>query len=1266
MRFLAAFLLFLLPATAFADEAADKDFITTWLETNLSGAGRTITIEGFQGALSSQASLKTLTIADDAGVWLTLKDVTLDWSRAALFSGRIAVNELSAGEIDLDRLPTASSTDSAIPAAEAKPWALPDLPVSIAIKSVLAKKIILGPTVLGQPVEASLTADANLAGGEGTLHLALERTGGGPQGKLTLASSFANATQVLDLSLEASEGAGGIVGTLLHVPGTPAASLTIAGKGPLSDFSAEVNLSTDGQTRLAGKLTQKDDAEGNRSFTADLAGDPTPVFLPDYAAFFGPNVALQLKGRRGADGALAIDNFAVQSQALKLQGNMALDTEGQPQNLHLSGVLGLPNGPVTLPVVSTLPIRVGHADLTLEYDKAVSNLWSFGVTASQFDSGNTAIGLLQLRAEGQLQDALFNGAARFSALSLLPRDPGLAKALGATVTGAASFSWDQAKSALQVSDLSLTAPGYRITSQGNISGLAELEGKVAGHYDDLSRLESLTGRPLKGAVQFDLAGKGSPVSGAFDVDGTLEGIGLAAGIAPLDHLLEGQSALAFSGKRDETGTLIRALSLKAKSLAVDLTGTLTGENSDLKGTVDFNDLAALGPQYHGSLSAKGSFAGTLQAGKLSVLAQGQDLAIGQPQADALLKGTSDLALETTFANGVATIQKAQATTAHGVIAATGTASAAQSDLKATLSLPDLSVLGAGYRGVVEGDATLTGTMSAGVATLDVKASDLALGQAQADTLLRGSSSVSVKLALTPQGIQIDKAELSNAQLRASIIGVVQGANRNLTLSAKLANLGQLYPQFPGAATLTGTAVQGATGTVLDVEAKGPGQLDARIKGTVAADYTRADLGISGSASASLANALIAPRSIDGALRFDLRLNGPLALSSLSGPVTLSGGRLADPSLAFALQDLAATARLTGGRVQIDSSSAVSTGGRLTVKGGIGLDAPYTADLAIQLASVVLKNPELYETTVNGAVTFKGPAMGGAMIAGSIALGKTELRIPSTGAGADGNLPGLKHLHEPAAVKATRVRAGVGTSVGTAKPSRGYGLDIRISAPNQVFIRGRGLDAELGGSLVLRGTTTNIIPSGAFNLIRGRLDILGRRLVLSEAQIQMQGALVPYVRVVASVDSDGVTSQVVIEGDATNPTVTFTSTPSLPQEEVIARLLFNRGLQNISAFQAAQLASAVATLAGGGGEGILGKIRSESGLDNLDVQADATGNASVTAGKYFSDKTYSEVTVDQSGKSTISLNYDVGRNVTLKAHVTSDGATGAGVFLQKDY
>ena len=627
MRIWPSLLVCLLPMSALADTASDKDFLTNWLESNLSGAGRTITIDGFQGALSSQASLTQMTIADDKGVWLTLKNVTLDWSRSALLTGKIEVNTLSADEIDLERIPSGGDK-SVLPSAEAMPLSLPDLPVSINITGINARKIVLGAQVLGQPLEASLTADLSLAGGEGAAHLDLQRLGDGPQGHVKLAASFANSTQVLDLNLDAAEGKGGIAANLLHIPGAPATSLTVVGNGTLSNFAANVNLSTDGKTRLAGQLTQTDDAQGTRSFAADLAGDPTPVFLPEYAAFFGPNVKIQAKGQRAADGALNLTDFTVQAQALNLKGNLALAADGQPQKVNLTGTIGLAQGAVTLPVSSAQPITLDSADVSLAYDKSISDLWHFATTVTQLNSSGFAAGRVQLTADGRLRDMLFDGSARFAIGSLVPSDPGLAAAVGDTITGTTDFSWSSDTSALQVSNLSVTAPGYAITTKGTVGKLAELSGNVTGQYNDLSRLAKLAGRPLSGSVQFDLDGSVSPLSGAFDVTGDLAGTALGVGVAQVDTLLAGDSQLHLSAKRDETGTTLRVLSVQAASLSADISGSIASAGSDLTGDLRFDDLAALGAGYHGSLTAKGSFKGTLTAGLLSAQAHGQDLLSG--------------------------------------------------------------------------------------------------------------------------------------------------------------------------------------------------------------------------------------------------------------------------------------------------------------------------------------------------------------------------------------------------------------------------------------------------------------------------------------------------------------------------------------------------------------------------------------------------------------------------------------------------------------
>jgi translocation and assembly module TamB len=363
----------------------------------------------------------------------------------------------------------------------------------------------------------------------------------------------------------------------------------------------------------------------------------------------------------------------------------------------------------------------------------------------------------------------------------------------------------------------------------------------------------------------------------------------------------------------------------------------------------------------------------------------------------------------------------------------------------------------------------------------------------------------------------------------------------------------------------------------------------------------------------------------------------------------------------------ATADLAGGRAQVAAQAAVSSGGRIDLRGGIGLTAPFPGDLSVQVQNAVLKDPALYQTRANGTLTIRGPLNGGATIAGALRLAETEVQIPSTGMGSLGSLPDLRHINEPADVRATRVRAKLlGANGAAVVHRRAYPLDLLISAPNRVFIRGRGLDAELGGELRLGGTTANVQPNGAFKLIRGRLDILGKRLDLSEASLRLEGEFVPFVRILASNESDGITSSVLIEGKATEPAVTFVSSPELPQEEVLARLLFGQGLTALSPLQAAQLASAVATLAGKGGEGLVGRLRQGFGLDDLDLVTDAEGGAAVKVGKYLGKNLYSEIVVGQQGQSQINLNLDVTPNITLRGSSDGTGSTSLGVFFEKDY
>ncbi len=1166
----------LLITTPALGQESDSSYLTTFLEDSLSEAGRDVTITGFSGALSSQATIETLTIADDAGIWLTINDVTLDWSRSALLSGELTVSELSAAEIIVSRLPDMPESD--LPTPEAAGFTLPELPVSIDIERIAAERIVLDPSVLGQPVEGSLESALTLAEGNGTATLDLTRTGEGPLGQIALDASYSNASRQLQITLDAAEDAGGIVVTLLGVPRAPAAEFQVNGQGALEDFQAEVRLATDGEERLTGQIALLQDDAAAYRLLADLSGNLAPLLAPDYVDFFGTAVALKLDAGRSDTGRVTLNEFVLSTRSLMLQGRGVLAADGLPEEFDLSGTLASPDGaPILLPFGDT-ETRVGKADFRLRAKDSGDVGWRGEIRVAGLDRADLKAELLALEGSGRIGRTpagnSFGGTLKFVSEGLLPADAGLAAALGRAVQGGLRFHFLEGSDAVSLSDLRLTGEDVAVKGSLDIEGLKTgflTSGSLELTATDLSRFALLAGRPLAGSGSIRLNGSASRLSGAVDGTAEISATGLKVGIDQVDTLLAGQSTATLSVLRDETGTTLRSVELAADGLTAQASGKLASAGSELEGEIALSSLSQLDAAYSGSTRLAVTFRGTPERGTILLTGSGRGLRIGNDRADRLLAGNSSLAAELQLEDGV---------------------------------------------------------------------------------------------------VLVESAKLSNPQLSLGVSGALEGGVRALDITARLADLGLLVPDLRGPLVLEGPATQDASGYSLDLAARGPGQVDGRIKGRIASNFSSADLTLAGTGSAGLANLFIAPRALAGAARFDLRLAGPIAPSSLSGRVTLSDGRLTDPNLGLALEGIEGMAQLDGGRAEVSATSRLSTGGLIRVDGPVNLAPPFDAELAMIVDNVRLVDPELYETRVGGVLDIRGPLAGGATISGTLALSEAELRVPSSGFATAAALLEIRHVNEPRDVRDTRVRAGLidttGSRNGGGDVGRSFRLDLTLSAPSQVFVRGRGIDAELGGEIRLGGTTAAIVPAGEFRLIRGRLDILGKRLVLSEASLDLEGSFTPNIRVSAQTESDGIVSSVTIEGPADDPVVSFTSAPDLPQEEVLARLLFGRDLTSLSALQAAQLANAIAVLAGRDGIGLVNRLRKGFGLDNLDLTTSEDGTAALTAGKYISDNVYTEIEVEQGGKSRISLNLDLRDGVTVKGRVGEDGSTGIGIFIERDY
>ncbi|MEX0368178.1 MAG: hypothetical protein AB3N22_19095, partial [Ruegeria sp.] len=589
-------------------ESEDRGFLVGLLESSRGGDGRTVRIDGFAGALSSRATIERITIADPQGVWLTLEDVAMQWNRRALLRAAIDIEELRAARVELSRLPAAVPND--LPAPEAEPFSLPDLPASISIARLQIDTVALGDPVLGEALSLAVDGSATLADGAGETNITASRTDG-PEARFALQGSYANDSRALTIDLSLTEAASGLVSGLLNIPDRPSIDLRIAGDGALNDFAATLDLRTDDTPRLAGRLTLQSEADGPMAFDADLRGDVTALVLPEYRAFFGPDVGLLARGSTDAQGALTLDAFDLSARAVQLSGAVALNSDNWPTRLDIQGEIADPSGtPVRLPGGNDT--RIDRADLQVTFDADDSDTLVARVAINGLDRAELTAQSLGLQFDGALRGAVGSigdvaGQLALTAEGLALSDPALARAVGTAVRGQLDIAYAEDRP-LDLSDLALDAADWRVTGGARIASFDdgfETTFDTGLEAQDLSAFAELAGLSLSGAGTVQVAGTTS-LGGFFDVEIRGQTRALAVGIPQADALLEGQTDLLLQARRDTEGTVLDRLTLTNDALDLTAAATLRTGASDARFNFVLADVEQIAPGISGALTVDGT------------------------------------------------------------------------------------------------------------------------------------------------------------------------------------------------------------------------------------------------------------------------------------------------------------------------------------------------------------------------------------------------------------------------------------------------------------------------------------------------------------------------------------------------------------------------------------------------------------------------------------------------------------------------------------
>jgi translocation and assembly module TamB len=423
-----------------------------------------------------------------------------------------------------------------------------------------------------------------------------------------------------------------------------------------------------------------------------------------------------------------------------------------------------------------------------------------------------------------------------------------------------------------------------------------------------------------------------------------------------------------------------------------------------------------------------------------------------------------------------------------------------------------------------------------------------------------------------------------------------------------------------------------------------------------------DLSASGKIDARLANATLSAsgQNVTGALTVAWQARGTIARPNLTGTVTVANGAFADDRTGFRLTGVNAAIAANGDQIRIERLSGTTpNGGSLTASGQVRLDPAAGFPGAIHIVGTraqIVAN-DVVTATANLGLDLTGALAQTPTVSGRVDVLSMDVTIPNRFGSLSSPIPGTKH------VRPTPTARAVLAQIARARAARaGRAFDAKlaldVSAPNRVFLRGRGVNAEFGGDIRVSGTSRAPQATGGFDLLRGTLALVGRPLTFTRGRVTFRGDVIPDLDLVAETTAADVTARVEVAGPANQPTFAITSSPSLPEDEILARILFQNSTGNLSAFQALELANAAATLSGGAD--MLDPLRKSLGLSSLGVGSGGGGGL-LGLGRVVNDRISVDVrtgmTTQQNG---VDVNLDLTRHIRLQAGVDASGGTDVGV------
>ena len=1196
-------------------------------------SGGTVKITGLTGPLPGRIGAARIELVDGDGAWATIEQAALAWSPAALSRGEVSITSLTAGHAALLRRPVPEAGGSSGGG----------LPLRVVLREMRIDRLDLAEAVVGAAASLSLSGDADLASlWSSRLDLAVLRLGG--EGDYRVHAVFGgNGSQV---ELAADEPAGGFLARLAELPDLGRLHLTGTLAGPPEAEKVDFRLE-------AGPL--KSEAHGTADVThrrLDLdVGLLSPAMAPrPDLSWRSAGLEAHVHGdflRPEAEGRLTVEGVASGESSVD---RVEADLHGKDGKLALSARLirlrpaGAPDLFGATPVDLTVGATLTGPEQPVEFTLSHPLLRAQGTTALT-------------------EDAAVSGEAVLPDLAALAPLTGLDLHGKGTVTG----SWRPTGA---------VSADARIEEGREILHVAANGTATAGRFD-------LTWS----AQAADLARLGAPMPGSVAAKGSLQGSlsHFQAAAEAQGRLAEAPLTLSLKLDRGESGATRIAID-RARWKSVEAGGTLDLQPGRASGRLraKAGDLGDFSPFAGVPLTGEADASLEMAPGKTPralVRVEVRQLTWPDGTLDRLLlEGSFEDPLGHPATDLKLSVEQARAAgfAGNASLSAEGPETALKLALSADLQGP-------------KGPASLAagGTVSLPRRSIDLSQLNAAYSGQSAHLLAPAAIAFGPQVRLNGVRLGVGPAEIS-VDGQAAPRMALDIAVRKVDLAAFFKAKGILTADAhlrgdPGAPDgdvhVTGRDLrwQNSPRLTLDAQARldqGMARVDARLDSgktgavtvggsvPVGQDGTL-DLSVKGTLDLALLDPVLAAagREARGKLSLDAGIGGSFDAPAVTGSAALHEVSVQDYAQGVHLSGIEGTLQAQDGAVVLTGVSGRAGRGRFTLEGRIGVSQPgLPVDLALSGRNIRPFSSDLLTADMNADLALGGALAGGLSLSGKVKVNRADINIPES---------------LPTSVAVLKVTKKGGPPPAPEQPPPPVTLDVGVDAPQQVFVRGRGVDAEMGGRLHVGGSADDPQIEGGFDLRNGTLSLAGQSLTVTRGKIGFTGGgpggkLDPSLDLVSESSSNGIVATLTVGGYADAPTIKLTSTPDLPQDEILSRLLFNESASQLSPLQMASIAQGVASMSGvGGGFDPLAMLRRTLGIDRLSVTntnngTGSDGNTLVEAGKYVATGVYVGTRQGLNGGTQARVQIDLTRHLKLDTLIGTGGGTPAtGATIDND-